>query len=936
MLIIKWTVEITISFLNINKFKGLRQDVNYPELPPQYCHVLQNLHVDDPVGELSVRDGFSDKYDDDHANYPFTTLVSAYEYRFDKPAETRLIVNDNGTLKTMTDGGNPASLTLPTGPGSTATLESGFRNQYLGFKDHVLITTGNAVTNYMLWYGYVKRAAADDKGLFGNAVEKTGYIFTKSQLITPNGVFSDVYNMVYVGGYYWVTFNNSTWIEKRSTDFQLIERFHSYNPVAGGDYAIKVNTNVCLATDGTYIYVGQNIITPGGSETDRFEWYRANPVGFAFVSGTGFDSGIAQTVVGIATDGTEVFICTDVRLYSDVVAGGSLTSESTLVSAIEIACDNTASTGNVFILYAAKVDVRSKDDLNTVDASDTTYLAQKHIEYQDNGGSQSYIFISSTTGDGHVYKFEDDNLAVIVDNTKIFEPGAFLKLLGVEADIRGISTLFGTVEEIAAEDTEYPELIGINSWTTITGDIAAGTYFYKISIEDWDGQFYTLSDPIVVINTGGSLAHELRVICHKDQLTDNTLYRIRNIHIFRGYNSDTDAGIPGTDYKFLKKIDINSASWTEDSNTEVYYYDYTDNTPESTISSTTFLETAGIGDTVKPRYVNPKHIEFIGNKLHAGNFYHDKENYPNRIARSSDDSPDSLPFYDFYDYDVGDGEEIKGISNSFGRTVVFKTRKFKTFYNGFPEKDFLPGLSSESGFTKVNEDLFYVSDFGIHVFNGNKVINIHYPVITLFEAATSYANVAVFYFEKKDRIIFSLENDRSLVYNIKYRLWMHYTSVFAFSGYFKNYANEYIGWYNTKLNILLDSTFPDDNENFPDGPVVGTAIAIDYESPLIRFNLADGETAIPITHRHRLLKGGDTVTFTLYEHRNTSDGKKSVYTQAIAATGGSVTANKSYFFGPLMGEAFSIRLNGNIAGGDFEYNGLTLDYMSGGYWFGRT
>jgi hypothetical protein len=156
--------------ISINKFKGLRQDINYPELPLQYCHTCTNLNVDDDVGALKIRGGSVKKYNPALTGYPFTGIVSTFEYRFEVSEETVLIVNDAGTLKTMTDGGAPASLTLPTGPGSAATLATSFQNYYMGYKDSVIITTGNGATNYHLWYGYVDRVAADNNCIFNNVL----------------------------------------------------------------------------------------------------------------------------------------------------------------------------------------------------------------------------------------------------------------------------------------------------------------------------------------------------------------------------------------------------------------------------------------------------------------------------------------------------------------------------------------------------------------------------------------------------------------------------------------------------------------------------------------------------------------------------------------------------------------------------------------------
>jgi hypothetical protein len=756
-----------MSFFNINKFKGLRQDVDYPELPTNYCHVLKNINVDDPVGRLTIREGYAHKYD----IAAFTNIISAYEYRFEVSGETVVILNDNGTLKTITDGAAAATLTLPTG----ATLESGFKNQYMGYKDHILVTTGNGATNYMLWFGYVDREIDDNKGLFGNVEEKTGYILTKSQLITPHGMFYNVRDMVYVGGYYWLSFTGSANIEKRDENFRLIERRNAYVGPVGATTFASANGNVSLATDGTYLYMACNT----GDDPENLAWAKIDPEGYAYVDGAGSDVGYTTTVVGIATDGTETYIATNNRLFT--ASSGFLAAEDTLVSATGIACDNTATTGRIFILYTGSVDTRDKDDLTTIVTTDSTNAAHGRIVYQDNGVGQSYVFISSTTGDGHVYRHEDDDITTITDYTNVDAPNAMFFLLDVDANIRAISTEYGTVEEIAAADTEYPQLVGITCTSKGgTGSLVAGTYFYKISIEDWDGQYYTLSDPIVIQNTAGTTKHQLRLICHKDQLTDNSLYRVKNIHIFRAYsglsNGDSttpkyDQVVPTTDYKFLAKIDINSANWVEDSDQEVYYYDHTDNTTEDIISTTTFLGTSGIGDSVMPRYINGKYITWLDNKLHLANFHYDGDPHRNRIIRSADNNPDGIAFYDYYDFDVGDGEQINGISEVYGRSVVFKNRKFGVFYNGILEKTHAPGLASVLGYHKTRDTIYFISDVGLHAFDGGEIKNIHYPVGTYFDALTTLSDGAVFFVDSKDRVIFTFDTDDvAFVYNIKYGL----------------------------------------------------------------------------------------------------------------------------------------------------------------------
>jgi hypothetical protein len=904
----------------IDKFMGLQQNIDYPDLKSNYCHVLQNIDIDDPVGVMRVRDGSADKYDaTSHANYPFSAIISAYEFRFDKASETRLIVNDNGTLKTMTDGGNPASLTLPTG----ATLESGFQNQYLGWKDHIIISTGNGATNYMLWYGYVDRQAANNEGLFGNVVEKLGYVFNKAQLICPNGMFSNVRSVVYAGGYYYFSFLNSLYIEKRDTNWQLVDRFDVHPD--GFSQTATAGRDIILCKG----YAGGDVIYAVGMYgVDSVVAWKINVNGwkllFEYDSGALAGLDATSSLGGACADTAHLYIAitddTDGVVLKVGVSDMVQDASDLINDILDIACDDTDSTGKYYIIEAGDVHAFAKATMTAVPDTDATPVDAQHCHYDDVADD---LYVTDQNGDGHVYKYDGTNIAGgPTDYTNVDEPKALIFV--TLTAMRAISSKYGTLEEIDSTDTDAPGLIGINHVSSEAGSLDAGTYFYKMSIIDIEGEEYTLSDPIFV-GTSASNKNNLRLIAHTDYLND--LYRVKYINIYRAYSSiSTDEEFPATDYKFLKQIDINSTVWTADSDHEIYYYDYTDNTTEDTISSVTYLENSGVGDTVKPRYINGKHIEYVGNKLHLGNFYHDGDNYPNRVIQSADDAPDALSFYNYYDYDVGDGEEIKGITSSFGRSVVFKNRKFRTFLDGVPERDFFPGISSESGYTKKNEDVYFGSDQGLHIFNGNKVINIHYPVITEFNAQASKSLLTVFYVEAKDRIIFSYRASRVLVWNIKYNIWTKYTSVMAFRGFFKNYENEYIGWNAVNFNILFNSTYVNDIEDYGGGN--GTAIAIDYESPLL-LGKEKGNISILETNKHRLFKGSETVTFTVYDY--TLTGRSSVATQALAApTSGTNAVAKTHFFNQVMGEAFQFRINGSITGGDFKYYGFTIDYREGG------
>ena len=925
--------------LTINKFRGLRQDIDYPELPLNYCHQMENLDIDDQLGKLKVRDGSAKLHD----GVTFDNIISAYEYRFDVSGDTILIINDDGTLKISDDGAATSDLTLPTG----ATLESSFNNKYFGWRDHVLITTGNGATNYMLWYGYVDREIDDNTGLFGNVKENTDYIFTKSQLICPNGMFSNVYDTVKIGDYYYFSFTDSKYIEKRDSDFHFIERRLANSE--GSTQTPRSNYEVALGTDGTYLYVGYQDDT----DLEDIAIEKINPNGWnREAEYVPTSAAVNRRPVGICSDGTHVYVlCKGDDVDPDYIIYQLLASDMTHVAdddsdldddGIDICCDDTASTGYFYILRTGEVSRRLKSDLSEDEAGPGATHADLQRCAYDN--TNDHLFVSSTTGDGHVYKFTspDTDLTNDVDYQTVDEPVGFVHQAGTTW--MAISTKYGTLEDPTTTATAYPNLLGLNHVSSAaSGNLLIGTYFYKIAIVDQDGQEYTLSDPIVVQHTSDSQKATIRITAHTEVGGNDVdeFFRIAYINIYRAYNTTVEAESEATDYKFLEQIDINSTRWVDDeTDNEVFYIDHVDNTSEETISSTTFLESSGILDTVKPRYVNGKYLVFLNNKLHVANFSHDGDSYPNRIIRSPSDQPSNTAFYDYYDFDLGDGDVIKAMTVSFGRTLIFKNRKFATFYDGVLERRFTPGLSSEEGYTNKDDEVYFISEQGLYYFNGNKSVNIHDRVKTYFNAASTYANASAFYIDKLDRIVFTLYNDRTFVLNIKHNVWQYYPTGFLYQDYFKNYDNKYIGWTKTLFYEIFNPTYTKDYEDYGGGN--GTAISYVYESPLLRFSNNEGEIVTLVNGRLRiLLETDDVCQLKLYDFKTDTDGKTLVEThELLEPPSSSYASAQVIWFDRRIGESFSYTISGTTplypanTGALFEFHGITFEFMPGGLWNG--
>ena len=858
---------------NLKNFKGLAQHIVYEELNPDYCHTLTNLDIDNPVGRLSKRGGYIKKYAD-----AFTDLISAFEYKFPTSAETILIFNDNGTLKRYVGGGSLASLSLPSG----ATLEANFRNQYFGFKDHIQITTGNGATNFVLGYYYTKRLAASNEGLFGNSVEDTGtYRLLKSQIMFDDGMFNRVYNIVQLGTYYYISFQTSKWIEKRNSSWQLVEKFIAHEDAAD-------NTTVALAADATYLYIG----TEDGV-------YKVNPNGRSIV-----DSSTAITGIrGLAVDADYVFAISETDIYRFAIADFTTETHQTHVANFyDITCE-PSSGGAIYTLNSSALLERYvKNDF--ADGNETHNAAvtgtPKHIVFDN---VNNYVVVPGGT---FVKRYTDNTLTLVDTNTF-----TGFNLQAIMPDFKVIDDDYGSVYPFNSQTPTYPNLFTMAIESFVTGDIELGTVFYKIAIEDTEGNFFISSDPIFATLFTSYNKVNLRISCNDTLNTQ--LYRIKYIHIFRAYNSDNDEETPATNYKFLKTIDINDQLWANDTNRNLWYYAYADNTPEATISSVTYEEMSGFSENAKPRYVNYKVSQWINEQLHCANFYVDGTTYKNKIVVSQVNGPDVVPFVDTYDFDPYDGDEIKNIATAYSRAYIMKNKRTGIFYDNVQERILNYGIADTDSYFIDQDVIYLVSDKGIFVVNGVTVEQINDPVITYFSVITSFTDASVFLRDDLNRLLFTTPNDRTLVWNRKYNTWTYYGSSYAFNGYFKNLSNEYIA-FGRESSVPNAHYFWKLDDSAQDN---GSDIAITYESPLLKIEDADGFHQ-EATHVHLRQKSTGTFYVNIYDWRKDSKVSGLVFTIEDLTT----MSNTVKMITDLWGEAFSIGLSGS--GTVFQLASMTL------------
>jgi len=870
---------------NIKQFKGLAQHILYEELSPEYCHTMVNLDVDNPLGRLSKRGGYTKKYSDS-----LTDVISACEYKIPTTGDTILIFNDNGTLKTYTNGASLTSLSLPSG----AALTSGFRNQYFGFKDHIIITTGNGSTNYVLGYHYIKRVNASNTGLFGNVEQFTGYKLLKNQIVFENGQFSLLYNVVQLGSYYYISFQGSRYVEKRNSSFQLVDRI-----LAQADADAK--TTIALAADDTYLYVG----TEDGL-------YKINPNGWV----TEDSSTDLTGILGVAVDDDYVFACAanDVTRY-DITDLSSNSNENHIATFRDITCDPDSGGAIYLLTTGSSGTIERYVKGNWADGNETHSVSPSigviyNIIYDNTND-----YVVATGSGGSTKRYTDSTLTLVDTNTVT---GAQFRVL--LPDSSPVEDRYGTVYPLASDTPTYPSLVSISVESIDSGgSLDAGTYFYKIAIVDVDGQEFLLSDPIIV-QVPGSYNVDLEIVVN-DTLPD-ILYRGQTINIYRAYNSTSQDELEeATNYKLLDSIDINSSQWIHEADLNIYHYHYTDDTTEANISDVTYQENSGFSENTKSRYVNYKVHEWIGNELHAANMYVDGKTYKNKIAVSQADGPDVVVFVNTYDFNPYDGDEIKNITTAYGRAYIMKNRRTGIFYQQIPERILNFGIADTDSYFNDNETIYMITNKGLAVVSGANGEIISDPVKTYFDAISDFTDSCVFLRDDLSRILFSFPGDHTFIFNKLHKLWMHYNGAYAFKGYFKNLDNEYIGFGQEPAEPLADYFFELDDATQDNGE----SITISYETPLLKMSELDGEDIELIKMNYRVDKTG-TINFVLYDYAEAS--KRTVETISLEDPVSGALTDKTKFFQNAWGEAFSLAISGTST--KFKLSSISLIGESAG------
>ena len=904
----------------ISVFKGLQENIDFADLSEEYADSMSNLDVDEPYGQLTFRDGYLKKYSDS-----FTNILSAFEYKFPTTDDVVLLINDGGTLELYNDGVKGTNLTLPTG----STLESGFKNQMFGYKDSILITTGNGATNHMLWYGYTQRLAANNDGLFSNDVVDSGtYRLLRAQIIPQYGMFNNIHNSVYIGGYYYFSFGDfnyqsdlknypSKYIEKRDTQFRLVEKFQIDNIITT---QISDNARISLATDGTYLYAA--------AEDDLFI---IDPATLGTTVKTSLSS---NNINSIGVDADHIYAIGSDFIYRRDV--NDLTAVDNIAVADDglcIAVPQSGSyfytlirSGNDYVLQQRLKSDLSVNDSETLGTTRVAYIVLDELETEIYAVSkETYVY-----GINNLYTIP---VATMTSSSASVDIVNFIRIEG--NTLRGIKP--AGLFNLNTNELIYPDIVNIRAvGVGNTGSFVTGVYFYKYSIVDINDQEYTLSDPVAIFQFQDTYyLNNLWISINKDIITSGDAYRIKAINIYRAYSSKKDTDIPDTDYRLIKSLSINDPQWADSdyhrgTGLDYYLYKFFDETTEENMNSVTYFENSGISDETKPRYVNPKFMTWFDNQLHVTNFYYDGKTYKSQIIRSPINQPANIAFYDFYDFG-SDGYEIKGITNAFGRTVVFKQFKLGVFYNGTLEHEDDYGISSERGYTKVGDDIFFANPKGIFYLRGHEKLRISEPIEVSWAGLSDYTDNVLFVFEDRDRLIISVPGEYSFVYNLRYKTWVKYSSAFTFKSFFKNSSSEYIGYgdplaggseYFWKISSGIDG-----RETNGTG---GTSITIAYNSGLLRMEPTTGyNVTLQQVDYRSLFTPNITTPITLAIYRYHGTGRTSVRTGFLSPPSGSYITTKTSYLDGAWGESFSWHLAGIAS--TFKFSEICFVYDDLGF-----
>jgi hypothetical protein len=760
-------------------------------------HTCAEVDLDNPVGQITMRKGSSKKYSDN-----FTDILSAFEYKYPTSGEVILIFNDNGTLKWYKDGTLQGSLTLPSG----SALAANFRNQYIGFKDGVRITAGSGSTNHVLGFYYL------NSSIFNAAQTFTGYKLTRAQILPTYGSLSRVKSITYdeTEGHYWVGFKDSIYVEKRDINFRFLERVLLVSDWQTFDSTAVYETTVHWRNDKLYCH------TSNGALGTARAVYKLNAQTLELEATS---AGTWAGITGMVADNSNVWVAARTSGLFELTAS-DMTTNSSITASINaegVAADSTTSASNVFTYNNdAAADRLEKYSTTTLSlsTSDNTFSAGAVISSIEVDGSE---VICVDSANEEVREFLQSTLAHQTTTAKTGHGPELLVKVFTGPNVRLLGTSWSHLEHYNADTLISPALFNLTAdVSSFVGNLDTGTFFYKMAVEDVDGQVFPLSDPSHIASAT-AIDVRLTISCNDDEL--DTLYRVKRFHIFRAYSSDRRAPEEATSYRQVKTVEVDASGWQNDSGLGIYYYDLIDSTKEADISDVTYQEFSGLSEQVIAYPLNYKFMVWAEDRLHAANFYWKDQTYPVNIARSVINGPDVIADdVNTYACSVGGGDDILAISRTRNRVVVFQNKTLCTFLNGQADRELFPGLNKgANGDSLLARDdvIVYIADTGLFSLTGNQVSRISDPVRTSFDQLTDFTHATVFLFDQYDRIIFSFfhaQNGRSLVHNPTFGTWTKYLAGFAFRGYFRNDSGEYIGWNAANFMKLLEDTTDDSTD----------------------------------------------------------------------------------------------------------------------------
>lgn len=664
-------------------------------------------------------------------------------------------------------------------------LRFGDQLSFLVHRNGVRIGTGTAAANKAMFMGYIDRSAGSDHdAMFNDAIEFTDMFLLKQQWVQQENLLNGCKNIIYDSTrdlYYLLTYRG---VEIRDTDFYIKKIL---DDVTSYDQDITTNTLLGgLALDGNVLYACGKV--PGSTDT-KIVGYDLTTDFVVLYSVSKSDPNYFRS---IATDGNFVYAS-----HQDGTDGYVAEYNMSLTSGTNRytgSGDRELNGLTIDATYVYVVDNTNNQLVRFLIASPYTSSTYPH-------GSGALPQIDIVHYNGNLYWSAGNILYLTTVATFGNSQNKYQLLTG--DGIRGVNFV-GAIPYISTDNQNIIYFDGVTNFNeagyiptkfymAAGVSLAAGTpdctYFYAASLIDIDGQESHLMSGTAIPHTESSpeITVEVRFNIDSENFAEmtspstdpdeelsiwNEFRRIKKVRIYRAYNSEPHASDPTTSYTFLREIDINDPTWSEESSNKIYTFEFLDDITQEEISTVTYEESSGLPESFKPYYTNWQYGTKFEGRYYYGNVRTDELNL-HEVIETPINAPDIAYQHDqnidyFY---TADGDEIRGAVQVWNRLVILKGNN-TAIYNGLTKENvYSIGTSAPDSILVHNNVAYFIYGNGIWALTPSGYKRISEPVDTLLAAESSLTSVSAVHFKEKMKLWFMVPNSNSYCFNLNQETW---------------------------------------------------------------------------------------------------------------------------------------------------------------------